>query len=65
MVKNTERIAKFQLEELKKESISYTKALKFFEGLWQDGHSYCKDSQFMYETIIARFALVLTKHGLQ
>lgn len=37
MVKNTERIAKFQLEELKKESISYTKALKFFEGLWQEG----------------------------
>jgi hypothetical protein len=37
MVKNPKRIAKFELEELKKESLSYTEALKFFEGLWQEG----------------------------
>jgi hypothetical protein len=37
MVKNPKRIAEFELEELKKESIPYAEALKIFEGLWQEG----------------------------
>jgi hypothetical protein len=37
MVKNPKRLAEFELEELKKESIPYAEALKRFEGLWQEG----------------------------
>lgn len=39
MVKNPKRLAKFELEELKKESLSYNEALRIFEGLWQEGVS--------------------------
>jgi hypothetical protein len=37
MVKNPKRIAEFELEELRKESIPYAEALKIFEGLWHEG----------------------------
>ena len=39
MVKNPKRLAKFELEELKKESLSYNEALRIFEALWQEGVS--------------------------
>lgn len=39
MVKNPKRLAEFEREQLKEESLSYSEALRIFEALWEEGVS--------------------------
>jgi hypothetical protein len=39
MIRNTRRLSDFEINELKKEKLSYAEALKIFEGMWKEGVS--------------------------
>ncbi len=39
MIKDERLLSEFEIEELRKERLSYKEALKIFEALWQEGVS--------------------------
>ena len=37
MIKNTELLADFELQEMRREKPDYISALRLFEGMWREG----------------------------